>query len=222
MTVPPEHARLALRMAQERHLPPGGYHRSGMGSRLLLGGAGFRLPSQRKLKSLDVAVANVIYDGARICENGHLINDALTLAPENTRQFCTHCGAVGIEKCSKCQSGIYGAMLHEDYNGTLEVSQHMGILPGYCHECGNPYPWTVAKIEAAKALISEMNEFTEVDKDSLKSALPDLVCDTPRTTLAAERYKRIVGKLAAGAGEGLKQIFLEIVTEGVKRVVYPS
>jgi hypothetical protein len=102
------------------------------------------------------------------------------------------------------------------------ISQHLRRQPGYCHSCGNPFPWTVAGIEAAKILISEMDELSEPDKETLKSSLGDLVSDTPKSAVAAERYKKIVKKLAAESGAALKQVAVGLIVETWKKIVYPS
>jgi hypothetical protein len=53
----------------------------------------------------------------------------------------------------------------------------------------------------------------------LKASFADLTVDTPRTPLAASRYKRIVSKLAPVAGDTLQKIVIEFVTNTAKSLM---
>jgi hypothetical protein len=44
-------------------------------------------------------------------------------------------------------------------------------------------------------LADELDELSPDDKELLKGSLDDLVADTPRTPLAATRFKKLVAKL---------------------------
>src|SRR6202035_1814042 len=46
------------------------------------------------------------YEQALVCENGHLITDALRLAPERAVPFCKKCGAPTLSTCPSCSAPI--------------------------------------------------------------------------------------------------------------------
>ena len=137
-----------------------------------------------------------------------------------TTDFCTQCGAVGIYACPECNEAIRGALLFLGLYDDWQKGQPITKPPGFCHKCGNAYPWTRARIEAAKELISEMDELQEADREALKSTLPDLIRESPKTELAVVRYKKLLKKAADGSKEGLKKILWVIVTESVKRTLF--
>ena len=58
--------------------------------------------------------------------------------------------------------------------------------PAFCHNCGEPFPWTETRLDAARELTKETEELDQ-DRDKLLESMPDLVADTPRTTLAATK-----------------------------------
>jgi hypothetical protein len=98
------------------------------------------------------------------------------------------------------------------------LTRHGG-RPSYCVECANPFPWTVTALEAAKEYTDELDALTVEDKAALKESFADLTVDTPRTPLAASRYKRIVSKLAPFARETLQKIIVEVVTNGANKIM---
>jgi hypothetical protein len=65
-----------------------------------------------------------------------------------------------------------------------------------------------------------MDELQEADREALKSTLPDLIRESPKTELAVVRYKKLLKKAADGSKEGLKKILWVIVTESVKRTLF--
>ncbi|MGH9204225.1 MAG: DUF2321 domain-containing protein, partial [Vicinamibacterales bacterium] len=84
------------------------------------------------------------YDTAQICHNGHVINSVVQANPSHSQEFCSSCGARRITQCSSCNEPIRGHYHHQRVNAPYHA-------PGYCHKCGAAYPWTAAKIEAAKS-----------------------------------------------------------------------
>jgi len=160
------------------------------------------------------------YDTARICENGHIINGALSMAPQDTTKFCSHCGAKGIDICSACNSQIRGASLYSTFHGDWNIGGPLLRPPAYCQSCGVPFPWTTQRLEVARELISEMDELVDADKESLKLSLPDLVKDSPRSEIAVSRYRKIIAKAADTSREGLKKLLWMVVTEATKKALF--
>jgi hypothetical protein len=47
-------------------------------------------------------------------------------------------------------------------------------VPSYCHSCGTAFPWTVAKIAAAKEHAAEIEGLDEAERKELQEAIGDL------------------------------------------------
>jgi len=115
--------------------------------------------------------------------------------------YCTECGAESIFTCESCE-----ALLGNPRN-----------RPSYCGLCGKPFPWTAIAIEAAKEYTDELGELTPEDKNLLKQAFNDLTIDTPRTPLAASRFKHMLVKMGPAAGDVLTKIVVNVVTEAARK-----
>jgi hypothetical protein len=152
------------------------------------------------------------YRTAQICLNGHVINDSADAYPEMNQTFCKECGQPTITNCSKYNQPIRGCY----YEPGCFFGGHY-TPPAFCCNCGQPYPWTEAKLEAAKALIEDDEQLGLDEKGILSSALSDLIVDTPRTQLAISRFKKLTSKALSATGEGLKSILIEICSEAVKK-----
>jgi hypothetical protein len=114
--------------------------------------------------------------------------------------FCPKCGAPTITDCEHCQNQIKS-----------------GRRPAYCVKCGKPFPWTESTIATAKELTDELEKLNAEEKTALKATFSDLTVDTPRTELAAHRFKNLLSKIAPSAGEALKNIIVTIATEAAKK-----
>jgi hypothetical protein len=114
--------------------------------------------------------------------------------------FCPTCGAKNINKCQSCKAPI------EYYRETNM----------YCGGCGKAFPWTEAALRSAKEFTDELQELSTEQKQILKQTFDDLVVDTPRTSLAASRFKRIVDTLAPAAKDILTKIVVEVATQAAK------
>ena len=114
--------------------------------------------------------------------------------------YCPNCGAKNIDACQQCCAPIE---YYRDGNA-------------FCGACGKPFPWTEAALRSAKELTDELEDLSSDDKRLLIQSYDDLVVDTPRTTLAASRFKRIVGSLAPTAKELLTKIVVDFSTQAAK------
>jgi hypothetical protein len=130
-------------------------------------------------------------------------------------QHCSECGESTISACPNCNTGIRGRYHVENVIGVFDY-----LTPGYCHQCGSPFPWTSAKIAAAKALAEEFDELTEDERETLKGTIDDLSRDTPRTKLSVHRYRKIVEKIGKAAAGSMKSIVVEIATEAAKKSLF--
>lgn len=169
------------------------------------------------------------YDVAQVCLNGHMVNDATQSRPQLSKRFCPDCGAETITQCRRCSQPIQGA-LHS--TSTVGGSAYLRTPPttrqwitragvrSYCHACGKPYPWTSARIDAAKALARELDELSDADKLMLQSSIDDLVTDSPRTTVAVVRFKKLGAKMGKQATDALRDILVDVMSEAAKKQIW--
>jgi hypothetical protein len=66
-----------------------------------------------------------------------------------------------------------------------------------------------------------LDELTDAEKILLQASIDDLVADTPRTSVALVRFKKLMPKLGRQAAESLKSILVNVVTEAVKKQAWP-
>lgn len=156
------------------------------------------------------------YETAAICMSGDIITPVLHSRTE-LENFCTACGAKVITVCPFCNEPIRGREKISPWvNSGVRYS-----LPLYCHNCGKPYPWTQSALDAASELIDEeMQELNTEEKSKFKDALPDVIAQTPRTTLAAKRVSKYLNKIAPTVQETFKQIFYRLAAEGAKILIW--
>ena len=157
------------------------------------------------------------YDVAQICLNGHVINDSVKKYPQHNKKFCDKCGAATIINCPNCNAEIQGKYHVE---GVIVGFSHY-TAPAFCPDCGEPYPWTEAKIQAAYDLAQELENISDDDKKILIQSINDIVKDTPRTTLAATRFKKILSKTSKPIVNAFRDILVDIVSETVKKLLWP-
>jgi hypothetical protein len=156
------------------------------------------------------------YDVAQICLNGHVINDSVREYPQHNKKYCDKCGAATITNCPNCNTEIQG-----DYHveGVIGVSHY--TPPAFCHNCGKPYPWTEAKIQAAHELTQELENISEDDKEILAQSINEIVKDSPRTSLAVTRFKKILSKTNKPIVDAFRNILIDIVSETAKKLLWP-
>ncbi len=78
-----------------------------------------------------------------------------------------------------------------------------------------------ARLDAARNLAMEVDGLTPEEKDTLSKSLDDLVRDTPGTTVAATRFKRLATKAGGGAASAFKGILVSVVSETAKKILWP-
>jgi hypothetical protein len=157
----------------------------------------------------------VWYDTAQICLNGHVTNSSMRQSPEFSQKFCRACGAATITKCPDCTTDIRGYCHVPGVVSFGDVT-----APPFCVDCGAAYPWTKARLDAARELAMEQDALTPEERTALAKSLDDLVRDTPRTGLAAMRFKKLASKAGSTAASGLKDILVGVLTEGAKKIIW--
>lgn len=151
------------------------------------------------------------YTKATICLNGHVTSST----DKNYLNHCKQCGKQTVSSCQNCKTDIQG-----DYSipGLVFFSEY--DKPFYCHECGNPYPWTNLVISNAIELISLDEHIPEDHKEIIKNAIPDLITDTPSSPVAVAKYKKFTNPAATYIKDGLKNILVDVVSETVKKSIW--
>ncbi len=157
------------------------------------------------------------YDTAQICLNGHVINSFALSSPESNQKHCAECGVPTITACVDCKSLIRG---YYHVAGVFAADHYH--KPSYCYDCGKPYPWTKASLDAAQELTDELEQLNAEERQQLKDSLPDLLKDTPRTAVAELRFKKLMKKAGAEAFNAMRSILIDIVSEAVRKSVFGS
>lgn len=156
------------------------------------------------------------YDVMQVCLNGHRITTTLKSSPQHRKEHCPDCGVATISKCQHCQADIQGFYhIPNVFGGPLPN------VPAFCHGCGEPYPWTGARLKAAQELANEIEGLNAEERETLKASVDDLVHDTPRTSLAATRFKHLATKAGKGAAEAFKDILIGVISEAAKKLIWP-
>ena len=156
------------------------------------------------------------YDTAQICPNGHVTNWFASSKAQKNQKCCEKCGEQTTTECAKCNVKIRGYYHRPRVHRLVPKSP-----PAYCYNCGNPYTWTEKRLAAAQEIAAELENLTGTEKESLRESLDDLVRDTPRTPAAVTRFKKLVAKAGSVAAECFKNLLVEIVSETVKKQIWP-
>ena len=155
-----------------------------------------------------------VYRVGQVCLNGHSITHSADAYPELRERRCSRCGAETIMRCPGCKSPIRG-----DYHVEGVFGGGDWPPPGYCHHCGQPYPWTQAKAASANDLIDELDELSKEDKERLRVSIDQLLKDAPSSEVAALRVKKTFLKLGKLSGEALRQLLVDILSETAKKMI---
>jgi len=93
------------------------------------------------------------------------------------------------------------------------------IAPSYCHGCGRAFPWTTAKIKAAKEYAAEIEGLDDAERKQLQQAIDDLAAGGPRTELAASRFKRLMKKAGVAVGGRVYKVFVDVASDVAKKAI---
>jgi hypothetical protein len=152
------------------------------------------------------------YYSAQICENGHPISKFVENESDKLCSHCPECGAITQLTCKHCNSKIHGFHPTDFY---------IYVVPKYCYNCGNPYPWIENAIETAKQIIELDETLNQTEKDDFKSTLPDLISETPKTPLAGIKLKKYFKKLGEASKPAIRQFIIDWTVTYVKKLSEP-
>jgi hypothetical protein len=161
-------------------------------------------------------VGTTEYDVAQVCLNGHVVNDSYRSLPQHNRDHCPQCGKKTITECLACHANIPGRYRVRGFGGF----EKMNRAEAFCHQCGAPYPWTEARLSAAREYVREIEHLSDNEKGILERSLDDLIRDTPNTQVAALRFKQYGTKAGHAAMEGLKAILIQVMAEAAKKAIF--
>ena len=157
-------------------------------------------------------------DTAQVCLNGHPINSTACSNPHMNRKFCDKCGQPTILECPNCRAAIRG---YSGYETPGIPSKFEYEPPAFCYECGSAFPWTEARVKAAKDLTAEWEELTEEERRTLAASVDDIVRDSPQAGVAATRLKKILAKVGKHGGATLLDIIKGVASEAAKKILWP-
>jgi len=156
-----------------------------------------------------------MYRIAQVCINGHSINPSADKYQEFNKAFCDQCGAKSITACPSCSASIKGRY---DGGGIDFTTYHP---PLFCDSCGKPYPWTSQAKEAAFELIQFSDILNDQDKGDLQVSINSLIEGGPKTPLAIFKFKSYATKAGKEIASGLKDILVDVVSETIKKAIWP-
>ena len=65
-------------------------------------------------------------------------------------------------------------------------------------------------------------DLPEEQKELLKSAIPDLIVESPNTTVAVARYSKYIDTAKIFIRNGLYQLFSSVLTESIISKLFPQ
>jgi len=154
------------------------------------------------------------YDIAQVCHNGHVISAMAGSSHEFREKYCSKCGEASIMACTNCNEHIPG-----HYHVPGVIGFHKYDPPAFCHNCGKPFPWTERKEQAAIDLFVDEIQDKE-ERRVFEESIKQLSKDTPQAKVAANRITKLVGKLAAGTGEVVKKLVIDVASETIKKTIF--
>jgi hypothetical protein len=153
------------------------------------------------------------YDVAQVCRRGHLISGYGITRPETRAAHCDKCGTITIDKCEHCGAPIRGTL--HTYNSTMPI----GEPPAHCYACGRAFPWREEQIVVADALAAEAVELDDPERIQLRDSLVEIGTESPATTLAAARIKRLLKKLGPDLRASVYRFAVDVSSEIGKRLL---
>jgi hypothetical protein len=134
------------------------------------------------------------YDTAQVCLNGHVVTSMSQSFPGTHAQVLRE-----VRRAS-------------DYRLPDLPSIDPGPLP--------QQTWTEQRLEAARELTNEAEHLSGEEKQQLADSFDDLTRDTPRTQVAAGRFKRLVAKAGIETGNALRVILVDVMSEAAKKAIW--
>lgn len=81
-----------------------------------------------------------------------------------------------------------------------------------------PYPWTLSKQDAAKALTKEL-ELSKEDQEVLEISIGQIIKNDPQAQVGATKINRIMKSITSTTGEILHKLIVDISSEAAKKII---
>jgi hypothetical protein len=155
------------------------------------------------------------YDVAQVCPNGHVVNWATIESPTHNKKYCEKCGEPTLSSCPSCHMSIRG-----EYHVPRVISMGSYDLPppAFCHNCGKAFPWTERKQQAAIDLFIEETQDQEEQRE-FRESVEQITKDTPQANVASKRIMRLLGKVGKGTASAIRDILVNLASEGAKKIL---
>jgi hypothetical protein len=75
-------------------------------------------------------------------------------------------------------------------------------------------------LEAARELAREAEGLSEEEHALLEASLDDIIRDTPRTPVAANRFKRLIAQTGKGTAAAMRELVIDIASEAAKKAIW--
>jgi hypothetical protein len=154
-------------------------------------------------------------DVQQVCENGHQITGCYNIENKERQDFCSKCGAATIIACPNCKKEIQGDPIGEGITGERYPLESADV-PLYCHNCGEPYPWTESKIVTAIQIFAEFGDLSKEEKGTIEQDINNIAKDIPQAKLSAMRLKRICEKCGKVAYDVIMELASKTAAEVLK------
>jgi hypothetical protein len=66
-----------------------------------------------------------------------------------------------------------------------------------------------------------MDKLTDHEKKVLTRSIDDIIRDSPKSKLALAQFKELILKAGKGAAKAMREIGIEIISETLKKVIWP-
>lgn len=147
---------------------------------------------------------------ALICNNGHLVNARANLWVQFNSPYCSRCGAHTIDTCPACKNPIRG-----EYSGAFASYD----VPGFCLNCGSPFPWTEMAKKAAVEYLQLKTILRREDIGTIGQSIDELMKGTPLIQVAAARINDLIDKAGPAVQEGMKAILWNFLSTAAQKAL---
>lgn len=151
-----------------------------------------------------------------VCESGHVLTDCLECSSDDSK-FCDKCGARTISACPSCGAKIRGDLID---SGVVCIG-FTPVAPKYCPECGEPFPWTVASIEALRELAELDDDLNEADREMLVESAETAMTENPKTKVSALKVKKVLSKAGKATASAARDLLVDVLAESAKKMIWP-
>ena len=157
-----------------------------------------------------------VYRVAEVCLNGHVTTDSADTQPQHRQKYCSTCGETTTTSCPNCSASIRG-----DYHvEAVAIIGHTYTPPFYCHNCGNPFPWTQRRIASAIELVEIDKHLSSAEIEQFRTDVTELTRSGPRTVVATARFKNTLSKIGISAATGLREILIDVLSDAAKKAIW--